>query len=1136
MIPLTEHLDLGGDRTRMKNRSDVDRQNETARVLLDRLYNERSPSFVELQLLADEVGMGKTFVALAVAYSVLAAQENQRALSDCYQKVLVLVPQNEELRRKWHRETSEIVKRCARPGYEAAAQELFKSKIVDRPDELVATLCTGNERIVIAKTSALGAQVKEQDAKAKLSLAALFSHFGRALPLDARARLLRAAPEGWSKDPEWLGRSVKDEELPLARETVERAIRGAAAGVLRAESEKLLHDCREWAAPSVRGRDQGFEEIRKKTLQFYKLALWTLLERELPLVIVDEAHHWKNKRNDFSAFARYVAPRAQRALLLTATPFQLHPAEVLTLLEVGDSLSISEDRRHRLLELRQRVIRPALERAREKSNAFAEQWSALGARLDTVALRDAWHSAVLEAAREQLATLAHAEGALEEQQVEGVIGGVRGHIPPELREFVSHALRLYAFNRELGAELGRFVVRHRRSTHHRLVRAGQEIDHLPELLKKRPDAHVLHAAPGLDVRGDDELPLYLLMRATSELESGRRTANLGSSLTGCYSTFFESAVSKAFEKAGEAGKAGAYAQLLKELVQGSDADARHPKMRRIVREVVERWERGEKSLVFTWRVNTAERLNALIAEEIERRLEARRNSAFGGEGGIARLRQRLSTKTEALYQPMLDRVLWSMLWAPPDSGEPPVKSTDLRPILGDYHEIARLALSYEEDVLGKADRVFLHRAAEHSLARRMLDRAPQRSRLRAVLERMANESWVEQAYGGVTAEQDATHDDLADERGVQSVYQRQRTPHADEVAQLAQELIARDARAKRSGQRGILRQAFVGPSFWLGADPEGELIVREDHPADVEVDRSDQRFLHVHLRELTFDQNGELDFRTRAMAFKAMRRAMLREAILVRLLPKYEEREDEHWAKLLVQHFTQPVEGRSESMLRLVGVFVEDLAAASGAIDDPFSARGSLYFATKNRETVTIVKGDTENATRSRRFQGFNTPLLPEVLICGQIAQEGIDLHRHCSHVVHYDLAWNPATLEQRTGRVDRIGSRTQRLRQLGSGQSQAEIGLAADARLEVNAPYLAGTYDERMFEELRLRAQTFEVLLGGDLSASRPEPPSPDKSSTQTEADAQETEGEPCAVGLIALPDRMADSLRVDLAVWKEP
>lgn len=36
----------------------------------------------------------------------------------------------------------------------------------------------------------------------------------------------------------------------------------------------------------------------------------------------------------------------------------------------------------------------------------------------------------------------------------------------------------------------------------------------------------------------------------------------------------------------------------------------------------------------------------------------------------------------------------------------------------------------------------------------------------------------------------------------------------------------------------------------------------------------------------------------------------------------------------------------------------------------------------------------------------------------------------------------------------------------------------------EVGGPFLAAPYDEWMHEELRIRAQTFEVLTGGDVFA----------------------------------------------------
>ena len=166
---------------------------------------------------------------------------------------------------------------------------------------------------------------------------------------------------------------------------------------------------------------------------------------------------------------------------------------------------------------------------------------------------------------------------------------------------------------------------------------------------------------------------------------------------------------------------------------------------------------------------------------------------------------------------------------------------------------------------------------------------------------------------------------------------------------------------------------------------------------------------------------------------------------------------------------------------------------------------------------VTGVHGSKDKKTRERVFSGFNTPLLPEVLICTSVGQEGIDLHRHCRHVVHFDLAWNPAVMEQRTGRIDRIGSKTFRERSLAEGLS--------DSFLEIGVPYLAGTYDERMYEELRLRAQTFEVLTGGDLTAD----------DAEGYDDHKKAEGEEAGLRFVALPDSMVDAMRVNLHVWTD-
>lgn len=51
------------------------------------------------------------------------------------------------------------------------------------------------------------------------------------------------------------------------------------------------------------------------------------------------------------------------------------------------------------------------------------------------------------------------------------------------------------------------------------------------------------------------------------------------------------------------------------------------------------------------------------------------------------------------------------------------------------------------------------------------------------------------------------------------------------------------------------------------------------------------------------------------------------------------------------------------------------------------------------------------------------------ILLATDAASEGIDLQRHCSRLVHYEIPWNPNRMEQRNGRVDRHGQRAAEVR-----------------------------------------------------------------------------------------------------------
>lgn len=90
------------------------------------------------------------------------------------------------------------------------------------------------------------------------------------------------------------------------------------------------------------------------------------------------------------------------------------------------------------------------------------------------------------------------------------------------------------------------------------------------------------------------------------------------------------------------------------------------------------------------------------------------------------------------------------------------------------------------------------------------------------------------------------------------------------------------------------------------------------------------------------------------------------------------------------------------------------------------------------------------------------------VLIANEVMQEGLDLHKYCRRVVHHDLVWNPAQIEQRIGRIDRLGSLTSRLRQNG-----------ADVALDILYPVIRGTIDKRLFRTVKTREKWLEFLLG---------------------------------------------------------
>ncbi|WP_210334869.1 helicase-related protein [Mesorhizobium mediterraneum] len=73
-------------------------------------------------------------------------------------------------------------------------------------------------------------------------------------------------------------------------------------------------------------------------------------------------------------------------------------------------------------------------------------------------------------------------------------------------------------------------------------------------------------------------------------------------------------------------------------------------------------------------------------------------------------------------------------------------------------------------------------------------------------------------------------------------------------------------------------------------------------------------------------------------------------------------------------------------------------------------------------EAVKVIHGGVPRQQRRAAVAGFNDDPKVRVLIANDAAGEGVNLQRGSHLMVNYDLPWNPNRLEQRFGRIHRIG------------------------------------------------------------------------------------------------------------------
>ncbi|MCP3686172.1 MAG: DEAD/DEAH box helicase family protein [bacterium] len=114
-------------------------------------------------------------------------------------------------------------------------------------------------------------------------------------------------------------------------------------------------------------------------------------------------------------------------------------------------------------------------------------------------------------------------------------------------------------------------------------------------------------------------------------------------------------------------------------------------------------------------------------------------------------------------------------------------------------------------------------------------------------------------------------------------------------------------------------------------------------------------------------------------------------------------------------------------------------------------------FAEASIETIKVI-GGMSREDKQQVLSEFASSHGPSLLLASEVASEGVDL-QFCSLLINYDLPWNPMRVEQRIGRIDRIGQKAEKI-------------------LIWNLFY-QDTIDDRIYGRLFDRLQIFKHALG---------------------------------------------------------
>jgi len=614
-------------------KEDARRQTITAKVILQRL--EQRPGLI----LADEVGMGKTFIALAVAASV-ALQERQR------RPVVVMVPPS--LKEKWPKDFEVFKERCIKS--EAVKWRLTAAsadnavQFLKLLDDAPATRVS----IIFLTHGAMSPYRKLQDRWVKLAIIqkalyrrrdvkkvrrALCRFMGELLRMKKWVRqsdevwekLLKKHPSRWLEILKAYNMPPPDNDDPVPEAVIEAMEQMEFSDLYATLKEQIPYR----DSPHIERRLKVAREgINKHIVDLWDHCIRSL-KIKLPLLVLDEAHHLKNAHTQLASLFHSEAAAAdaaelergplaevfERMLFLTATPFQLGHHELCSVLERFGGISWKGRRK------------PSIGR-----NQFFRDLKSIRQRLDSV--------------QEAAVRLDHQWGHLQNNDLK--IDGETVESVDNWWQELKTADSLTP-NADLVVDRFRITQKHMRAAevalqpylirHARLKTLPDSIEAQPRRVRYAgcaiKDHNTGEYSPGLDIESQSILPFLLATRVTALKPHSRPVFAEG--LASSYEAFLHTREQRQIAKVERASRYVSdldddakmtleddsavkwYLDQLQSCLNncGGKGDNYHPKIAATVARTLALWKAGEKVLVFCHYLATGDALQSAINEALD---------------------------------------------------------------------------------------------------------------------------------------------------------------------------------------------------------------------------------------------------------------------------------------------------------------------------------------------------------------------------------------------------------------------------------------------------------------------------------------------------------------------------------------